>query len=128
MKRPAIATAAGALLLTALVAAAALRLWRAPEVATRVAAGRLEDRRLAIGEAKRDADEDRTRIGSGYWADRVKHIVWRDGEGPLFVLIGRDVQAADLYGWAHEVPPIIPLPPVLAQRDGQLVEAPAITI
>jgi hypothetical protein len=84
--------------------------------------------RLPIVDAHRDADEDRTRIGSGYWADRTKRIVWRDGEGPLFVLIGREIQAADLYGWSHEVPPIGPPPSVLEIRDGALVEARAMRI
>jgi hypothetical protein len=82
--------------------------------------------RMPFYSAGRDADDDRHPIEVGLRAGSVERIVWREGEGPLFLCATErrhldekqapimPTVAIDIYGNDHESPEVKPLPPLLA--------------
>jgi hypothetical protein len=85
--------------------------------------------RTPFWSAGRDADDDRHPVEAWLRAHAVEKIVWRPGEGPLFLCATErrhldekqapvmPTIAIDVYGNDHETPEVKPLPALLAGAD-----------
>jgi hypothetical protein len=88
--------------------------------------------RMPFYNAGRDADDDRHPVEVGLRPSTVEKIVWKYGDGPLFLCATErrhldekqapvmPTIAIDVYGHDHETPEVKPLPPVLVGADDVL--------